>query len=1020
MNKRLLFIFTLLLTTVTGAWADDNFYFEVSGTTATLKYGEDYEMKPYYEKSHSNDEPWLDVGCPWYDKETIVTITVDASCQKFEGLTLTKFFMGFTNLETINDIGNLNMEYVDNMSYMFQGCSNLTTLNLNDWKTFTASNMSYMFQGCSNLTTLNISDWSMYRVTNTSSMFSGCSSLASFNIPTEMKAIGDNAFEGCTKLTSVTVYGSSCSLGNNAFSGCEKLTNIYVYSDLVGTYQDADNWRDYKGIIKAIPNQSGTCGTADHESDVTWELAFTSTTTVLTISGTGAMKDWQWDDETFKPQAKPWDSYKNKITSIIIGDGVTRIGNYAFYQCDNKLSVNIGNNVTTIGDSAFEGCLFMTTVAIGNNTETIGDNAFNFCAFLTTVDIPDGVTSIGEGAFNSCESLSTVTIGKGVASIGDDVFSGCPSLATIEVDEDNTTYDSRDHCNAIIKTTTKTLVAGCKNTIIPDGVESIGDSAFEGCSDLETIDIPASVTSIGYEAFEYCNNLAVTLNGGVTIGDDAFHSNATVKIADDLYLYNGTEVLSGNVTDMSKLKGKTLQEAIPYIDADGNTAYCTDFTVLTGGGATTLDAGWYVVNDDVTYTGTVTLNGDVNIILCDGKTMSVTNTGTTTDDRAIYGVSKVLHIYGQSLGTGALTATAVKGSSAISLVRNNGVGSRLGIHGGVVTATTSYSSGNGISVQCATDADGIIIDGGRVTASGGRTGIYCDGGHFDILGGQVIATGTVDGGLVICDGDKTPGILTLGYSKATDFISTNKIYNYSGGDDEGEVKIATGQTLSDGTNTYDDQTTSATLAALTDVILTPSTYGVTANEDPAHAGEYWSTFYHPTAGYQVDVNTTTAYIATLNSEETALTLTEVEGGFIPAGNAVILKSTSSSYDIDRAETGDAFDFTTNSLLGGSTVEAGKVVYTLAAAGDPKKVGFYKFTGTSLNPYKAHLECAPADSRDYYGLEESETTRMAPPTISPEGERPDVWYDLQGRTIANSQKPKAKGIYIHNGRKEVLK
>nr|MCR5197812.1 hypothetical protein [Prevotella sp.] len=182
----------------------------------------------------------------------------------------------------------------------------------------------------------------------------------------------------------------------------------------------------------------------------------------------------------------------------------------------------------------------------------------------------------------------------------------------------------------------------------------------------------------------------------------------------------------------------------------------------------------------------------------DGKTMTVTNTGTDVKDRAIYGDEKTLHIYGQSQGTGALTATAVGGESAIFLgISDDNAGSLLGIHGGVVSASTECASGVAISVQCATDAGGIVIDGGQVTASGKSYGIFCFSGHFDVIGGQVTATGTNGYGLGICDYGTNPGVLTLGYSKASDFVSTNSIYNYSGESSAGEVKIADGQTLVD-------------------------------------------------------------------------------------------------------------------------------------------------------------------------------------------------------------------------------
>ena len=241
-----------------------------------------------------------------------------------------------------------------------------------------------------------------------------------------------------------------------------------------------------------------------------------------------------------------------------------------------------------------------------------------------------------------------------------------------------------------------------------------------------------------------------------------------------------------------------------YIDENGTQQNVTA-TVLTGGGSTTLAAGTYVVNSDIEYTGKITLGGDVNIILGDGKTMTVTNTGTNYYDYAIYGESKALHIYGQSQGTGALTATAVA-EPTIYINANNGAGSLLGIHGGVVTVNNSgiYVEGNN-----ANSTGGIIISDGLVTISGAIT---CEYGHFNILGGQVTVNGTVG---LLAD-------LTLGCSKDTDFISFNEIVNTNLSSDEvaGEVKIATGTTLYDGTGAgYDERTASSTLAALTNVTL---------------------------------------------------------------------------------------------------------------------------------------------------------------------------------------------------------
>ena len=132
---------------------------------------------------------------------------------------------------------------------------------------------------------------------------------------------------------------------------------------------------------------------------------------------------------------------------------------------------------------------------------SIGDEAFYGCSGLTSVTIPNSVTYIGYGAFYYCSGLTSVTIPNSVTSIGNYAFYECSGLTSIKVENGNSVYDSRENCNAIIKTATNTLISGCKNTIIPNSVTSIGDRAFYECSGSTSVTIPNSVTSIGNYAF---------------------------------------------------------------------------------------------------------------------------------------------------------------------------------------------------------------------------------------------------------------------------------------------------------------------------------------------------------------------------------------------------------------------------------------------------------------------------------------------------------------------------------------
>ena len=189
--------------------------------------------------------------------------------------------------------------------------------------------------------------------------------------------------------------------------------------------------------------------------------------------------------------------------------------------------------VTYKGDSYYEYSEYSGNVAIPANVTyegttysvtTIGVEAFYCCNGLTSIEIPNSVTTIGYAAFYCCSGLTSIEIPNSVTTIGSSAFSGCSGLTSIVVAEDNTIYDSREDCNAIIETATNTLITGCKNTVIPNSVTTIGASAFYDCESLTSIEIPNSVTTIGYGAFSGCSKLtSIEIpNSVTTIGYYAF------------------------------------------------------------------------------------------------------------------------------------------------------------------------------------------------------------------------------------------------------------------------------------------------------------------------------------------------------------------------------------------------------------------------------------------------------------------------------------------------------------------
>ena len=402
--------------------------------------------------------------------------------------------------------------------------------------------------------------------------FDDCTSLTSIEIPDSVTSIDGYAFSGCSSLTSVNIPDSVTSIDYNVFSGCNSLEKIHITD--VAAWCNIDF--EYYG-----------CNPLENGAD-------------LYLNG-------------------------QKVTNLVIPDGVTAIKNYAFYGFKSLTSIEIPDSVTSIGTGAFKDCTSLKSVVIPDGVTEIRYGTFSNCSSLTSVTIPASVTSSDEDAFRSCSSIEKVyitdvaawcnidfgyysstsnplrsgadlylngqkitdlVIPNGVTAIKEDTFYNCSSITSVTIPDSVTSIGSYAfyNCSSITSVT------------IPDGVISIGDFAFSRCSKFTSIEIPDSVTSIGNRAFMYCTSLtSIDIPDSVTsIGYDAFDDTAYFNNTDNwenglLYIKDyliavdykivnadikdGTRIIGGAFYDSYSLESVVIPDSVTSIN-DDSFNYC--------------------------------------------------------------------------------------------------------------------------------------------------------------------------------------------------------------------------------------------------------------------------------------------------------------------------------------------------------------------------------------------------------------------------------------------------------------
>ena len=319
-------------------------------------------------------------------------------------------------------------------------------------------------------------------------------------ISSGMIGIGNFAFENCSDLKSVEIPASVTSIGSAAFKDCSGLESMNI-DEANTTYENPEGSNAI--VEKSSKTLVAGCKNTKIPDDVKIIGAYA-------FCGCSDLKSIEIPDNVSEIQVAAFDDCSN-LTAIHIPAGVDKIALGVFMGCSNLNSITIDS-----ANRSYE--------SPGNANAIIDKGTMTLLEGSNNTVIPEGVKRIWQNAFAERIHLKSITIPASVTSIVRMPFSDCDSLEEIKVDADNAIFDSRNNCNAIIESATNTLIAGCGKTVIPEGIETIGDSAFERVKTLTHVTIPKSVTEIRGYAFERCENLStVNLQKGIqTIGYGAF------------------------------------------------------------------------------------------------------------------------------------------------------------------------------------------------------------------------------------------------------------------------------------------------------------------------------------------------------------------------------------------------------------------------------------------------------------------------------------------------------------------
>ncbi len=396
---------------------------------------------------------------------------------------------------------------------------------------------NFAFYGLTNMKSITISD----SVTKIGAYaFKNCTALTDIQLPKNLETIGDSAFYSCTGLSAVTFPESVTFIDGYAFARCTGIKQITFEGDApeikAGAFSSVKADVDYpkENATWTENKKQNYGGQLTWEKTEPWEIK----DHVLTINDDSVMNDYDSAKKT------PWYADRDGITSIVVSDGVTKVGAFAFYGLNNLTSVTLSDTVASIGGYAFKNCVKLTDINLPTGMKKIGESAFYGCSSLKSITIPEGLYTIWAYTFKNCTSLSEVNLPSTLIKIDEAAFYGCTSLEKIDIPDNvsiigiycfkNCTKLSDVQLPKKLTQIREAAFYSCTsltNVTVPEKVESIGNYVFRRCESLKTITLPETLKTIGESSFYGCSNLSeFALPEGLTsLGDYAFKNCVKVK-----------------------------------------------------------------------------------------------------------------------------------------------------------------------------------------------------------------------------------------------------------------------------------------------------------------------------------------------------------------------------------------------------------------------------------------------------------------------------------------------------------